>query len=147
MLNDREIEYNVAAGKIISENYSRDSLTPNGYDIRIGDYELDIIKTNSLFFISSLEKFNMPDNIVASLHIKSKYARRGVFASFGFVDAGFIGNLTMAFYNFGDGFQIKRGMKFVQIVFYEIKTPDKNYPGRSGNYQNSEGINVKSPED
>ncbi len=143
MLNDLEIEYNVASGKIISENYNRDCLTPNGYDIRIGDHEMNIIKNNSLFFISSLEKFNLPDNIVASLHIKSKYSRRGVFASFGFVDAGFVGNLTMAFYNFGEEFQIKSGMKFVQIVFYEIKMPDKNYSMRSGAYQNSKGINLK----
>jgi len=133
----------VASGKIISENYSVDCLTPNGYDIRVGDHEMDIIKSNSLFFISSLEKFNMPDNIVASLHIKSKYARRGIFASFGFVDAGFTGNLTMAFYNFGEEFKIERGMKFAQIVFYEIKTPEKNYSMRSGTYQNSKGINLK----
>jgi len=143
MLNDSEIEHLVEAGKIISENYSADCLTPNGYDIRVGDHEMDIIKSNSLFFISSLEKFNMPDNIVASLHIKSKYARRGIFASFGFVDAGFTGNLTMAFYNFGEEFKIERGMKFAQIVFYEIKIPEKNYSMRSGNYQNSKGINLK----
>jgi dCTP deaminase len=142
MLNDKEIMDYIKSGKIISENYSKDSITPNGYDLRIGDYSIETVSKNSLFYISSLEKLDLPDNIVGSLHIKSRYARRGIFASFGFVDAGFKGELTMAFYNFGDELQLISGMKFVQIVFYEIKIPEKNYYIRSGNYQNSSGINL-----
>lgn len=140
MLNDKDIQTYASSGQLIAENYSKESLTPNGYDIRIGEHELETVKSNTLFFLSSLEKFSMPDNIVASLHIKSKYARRGIFSSFGFIDAGFIGNLTMSFYNFGEDLKLERGMKFVQVVFYEIKTPEKNYAGRSGHYQNSTGI-------
>ena len=143
MLNDSDIANYVKLGKIITENYTEECLTPNGYDLRIGEHDRDNAVKNSLFFISSLEKLALPDNIVGSLHIKSRYARRGIFGSFGFIDAGFSGNLTMSFYNFGDDVEIMTGMKFVQIVFYEIKKPEKNYSIRSGNYQNSHGINRK----
>ncbi len=141
MLNDNEISSYVENGKLITDNYDPDCLTPNGYDLRIGEHTDQSIQKNQLFFISSLEKLELPDNIVASLYIKSKYSRHGIFSSFGFVDAGFSGNLTMAFYNFGESLIIKPGMKFVQIVFYEITKPAKNYASRSGNYQNSKGIN------
>ncbi|WP_337860819.1 dCTP deaminase [Ferroplasma sp.] len=143
MLNDAEIIEYVKSGKIISDNYSEDSITPNGYDLRIGDYSVNTVQSNSLFFISSMERLDLPDNIVGSLHIKSRYARRGIFSSLGFVDAGFKGQLTMAFYNFGNELQINLGMKFVQLVLYEIKLPERNYSMRSGNYQNSNGINLK----
>jgi dCTP deaminase len=143
MLNDTDISSYTKSGKIISENYDPECLTPNGYDLRVGEHSGNVVKTNSLFFVSSMEKLNLPDNIVASLYIKSRYSRRGIFSSFGFVDAGFKGNLTMTFYNFGEELKIKSGMKFVQIVFYEIKIPEKNYSSRSGTYQNSKGINLE----
>jgi dCTP deaminase len=141
MLNDIEISSYIKDGKLIGENYDPDCLTPNGYDLRIGEHSGETVEKNQLFFISSLEKLSMPDNIVAALYIKSRYSRHGIFSSFGFVDAGFSGNLTMTFYNFGDSIRINSGMKFVQIVFYEINAPAKNYASRSGNFQNSNGIN------
>lgn len=143
MLNDNEILYYIEKRQLISDNYNPDCLTPNGYDLRIGEHTEDTVEKNQLFYISSLEKLDLPDNIVASLFIKSRYARHGIFSSFGFVDAGFSGNLTLAFYNFGDPLQIHSGLKFVQIVFYEINSPAKNYALRSGNYQNSRGINLQ----
>ena len=143
MLNDNEILYYIERRQLISDNYNPDCLTPNGYDLRIGEHTENTVEKNQLFFISSFEKLDLPDNIVASLYIKSRYARHGIFSSFGFVDAGFSGNLTMAFYNFGDSLQIHSGLKFVQIVFHEINSPAKNYASRSGNYQNSRGITRK----
>ncbi|MEM0139534.1 MAG: dCTP deaminase [Ferroplasma sp.] len=142
-LNDREIKEMVKNGSLIAENYNDDSLTPNGYDIRIGKISTEEISTNTLFFVSSLEVIKLPGNIVATLHIKSRYARRGIFSSFGFVDAGFHGELTMAFYNFGDAIVIKPHAKFVQIVFDRISMPEKDYGNRSGNYMDSTGIDLR----
>ncbi len=143
MLNDIEIKNYIKNHSLISENYDEGCLTPNGYDLRVGEISDENINRNQLFFISSLEKLNLPDNVVASLYIKSKYSRRGIFSSFGFVDAGFKGNLTMAFYNFGDNIALENGCKFVQIVFYELNMPEKNYEKRSGHYHNSNGINLE----
>lgn len=142
MLNDIEIKNYIKNNLLISENYNEECLTPNGYDLRIGEITNENIKKNTLFFTSSLEKLNLPDNIVASLYIKSKYSRKGIFSSFGFIDSGYKGNLTMTFYNFGDNIILKKGYKFVQIVFYEINIPEKNYEKRSGHYNNSNGINL-----
>ncbi|KPV46286.1 MULTISPECIES: deoxycytidine triphosphate deaminase [Acidiplasma] len=144
MLNDREILEYVKNGKLISENFKEASLTPNGYDLRVGNIiPGEDIESKTLFFISSLEVINMPDNITASLYIKSRYARKGIFGSFGFVDAGFHGNLTMSFINYGDKITIKKYDPVVQIVFFTIKEPEKNYEKRSGNFQNSHGIRLE----
>ncbi len=140
MLNDREIDEFASKNLLIAKNYDKNSLTPNGYDISIGEISEQEIKTGTLFYVSSLEFFDLPDNIVGSLYIKSRYSRHGIFASFGFVDAGFRGELTMAFYNFGKDISIKSGTKFVQIVFDRIDKPDKDYKNRSGNYMDSHGI-------
>ena len=69
MLNDNEISSYVENGKLITDNYDPDCLTPNGYDLRIGEHTDQSIQKNQLFFISSLEKLELPDNIVASLYI------------------------------------------------------------------------------
>ncbi len=144
MLNDIEIKSYVEKKQIISENYDELSLTPNGYDLRIEDIKPgNKIMSNHVFFVSTYEKLNLPDNITGSLFIKSRYSRKGIFSSFGFVDAGFKGNLTLTFYNAGDDIAFKKYEKIAQIVFYQINTPEKNYENRSGNYQNSSGMNLK----
>lgn len=143
ILNDRAIKEYVSNGLLIEENFDEKFLTPNGYDLRVGEVMPDgEISNSSPFFASSLETIRMPDNVVASMYIKSRYARRSVFSTFGFVDAGFHGNLTLSFINFGTSLILKKGDPIVQIIFSEIEPPEKNYSKRSGNFQNSHGINT-----
>ncbi|WP_061950451.1 hypothetical protein [Acidiplasma cupricumulans] len=126
MLNDREILEYVKNGKLISENFKEASLTPNGYDLRVGNIiPGEDIESKTLFFISSLEVINMPDNITASLYIKSRYARKGIFGSFGFVDAGFHGNLTMSFINYGDKITIKNMILWCKLSFLQLRSLKK----------------------
>jgi dCTP deaminase len=75
---------------------------------------------------------------------RSSFARRGILGSFGFVDAGFRGQLTLSFYNSSsDPLKLKAGDRIAQIVFHRIDQPvERNYEQRSGNYQNSSGITV-----
>jgi dCTP deaminase len=66
-------------------------------------------------------------------------------ASFGKVDAGFQGTLTISCYNANDEpVDIPIGDRFCQIVFEHLSThPDALYSERSGTYQNQRGVTLK----
>ncbi len=155
ILTDAEITSMAAAGLLISETFSSHSVTPNGYDLRIrtlrlpdapqevsGDAE---IPARSWFVVSTLEKITLPDDISAQLWIRSSYARKGIFGSFGKVDAGFSGTLTLSFFNASSGaVRLSGGERVAQIVFERLcgKT-EKNYASRSGNYQEQKDITLE----
>ena len=52
MLNDSDIANYIKLGKIITENYMEECLTPNGYDLRIGEHDRDTAVKNSIIFQS-----------------------------------------------------------------------------------------------
>jgi len=125
------------------------NLTPNGYDLSVGDTLLPYecknhvlsIRPKTNFSILTMETINMPNNIVASLYLKSRYANQGIMATFGKVDAGFSGKLRLGMYNSSNEYvSLVKDIddtRIAQIVFEELTgTPEKLYTERSGNYQN-----------
>lgn len=83
--------------------------------------------------------------VSSQLWIRSSYARKGVMASFGKVDAGFHGTLTISCFNANDEpLEIPIGDRFCQIVFEKLESmPNELYEKKSGNYQNQRGIQLK----
>ncbi|MCL6089880.1 MAG: dCTP deaminase [Candidatus Thermoplasmatota archaeon] len=153
VLCDADILKMAERNDLISEEFSKDSLTPNGYDLRIAQISLDgenmqkevSVKGGDRFLVSTLEYISLPDNIVGQIWIRSSYARRGVLGSFGAVDSGFKGNLTLSFFHAGkDQLQLRSGERIAQIIFHKLENiSEKSYKERSGNYQGSRGITVK----
>ena len=138
------------------EPFDPKNLTPNGYDLSIE--EVFVKKTDSTvndgfavvpplswFAISTKEFVKMSGKITAQLWIRSSYARKGVMASFGKVDAGFHGTLTISCFNASDEeLEIPIGDRFCQIVFEKLESlPSELYDKKSGNYQNQRGIRLK----
>lgn len=151
-LSDRDIIALSREGRLISENFRDESVTPNGYDLRAGttridseDLESSTITPGKHFLVATLEYMELPDDVMGQIWVRSSYARRGVIGSFGAVDAGFHGNLTLSFYHSGlEEFAITRGDRIAQIVFHRMESvPEKAYSQRSGNYQGSRGVTVK----
>ena len=153
ILNDSEIEELVKAGKLISSSFSPANLTPNGYDLTIDSIRLDgqdgeveeaAVKPFSLFWVSTSETVDMPPNIGGKIWIRSSYARKGIFGSFGFVDAGYRGSLTLAFFNGSSKeVNISRGKTIAQITFLKMDgNAEKTYEKRSGNYQDQVGLRL-----
>lgn len=156
ILSDLDIERLIENNELIIEPFNRKNLTPNGYDLSISEI---YIKKNNLhikdciasippltwFAISTKEFIEMGTNIASQLWIRSSYARRGILASFGKVDAGFHGTLTISCFNSGDQeIEIPIGDRFCQIVFERLSsTPQALYDERSGTYQNQRGITLK----
>jgi dCTP deaminase len=156
ILSDLDIKKSLDKNELSIEPFEDKNLTPNGYDLSIN--EIFIKKTNehvrngiakippmSWFAISTKEYIKMGSQITSQLWIRSSYARKGIMASFGKVDAGFHGTLTISCFNSNDEpLQIPIGDRFCQIVFENLaSTPSELYDKKSGTYQNQLGIKLK----
>lgn len=156
ILSDIDIKESMKKNELGIDPFIEKNLTPNGYDLSID--EVFIKKTNehikegmaiippqTWFAISTKEFIKMGAKITSQLWIRSSYARKGVMASFGKVDAGFHGTLTISCFNSNDEpLEIPIGDRFCQIVFENMMSiPSELYDKKSGNYQNQRGIKLK----
>ncbi len=153
ILSDRQIEELLKGGFLKIDNFDEDHLTPNGYDLTIDEISLkgeepvkhgDVkIPSKTWFAVSTKEYVGFPSNIAGELWIRTTWARKGVLASFGMIDAGFEGNLTLSAYNTTNEIEIPIGETFAQMVLHILgQESDKSYEERSGNYQGSKGIEL-----
>ena len=155
ILSDVDILNSIKTEDLGIEPFNEKNLTPNGYDLSIS--EVYIKKTNehikngfatippqTWFAISTKEFVKMGPQITSRLWIRSSYARKGVMASFGKVDAGFNGTLTISCFNSNDEpLEIPIGDRFCQIVFENMASiPSELYDKKSGTYQNQRGIKL-----
>ena len=153
MLSDRDIINAIKNGEIEITDFCEECLTPNGYDLRIGEIMIPSLNTRinsgtieiprlTHFLVGTIEEVHLNSEHVAQLWIKSRWARRGVLASFGLVDAGFMGILTIGAFA-SQKVSISVGDKFAQISFFKLQSPaQKDYAERSGNYQNQKNIKI-----
>ncbi len=157
VLSDIDIQRSMNDGNLSIEPFVEKNLTPNGYDLSIEEIYIKkqdqhikdgvaVIPALSWFAISTKEFVKMGADVTSQLWIRSSYARKGVMASFGKVDAGFHGNLTISCFNANDTeLEIPIGDRFCQIVFERLEsTPSELYDKKSGNYQNQRGIKLQA---
>ena len=155
VLSDNEIETLINNNELGIEPFNPKHLTPNGYDLSID--EIYIRKTDqhvtkdrasipplTWFAVSTKEYIKMGPQITSQLWIRSSYARKGIMASFGKVDAGFHGTLTISCFNANDTeVEIPIGDRFCQIVFEQLSEKAQSlYHERSGTYQNQRGVTL-----
>jgi len=154
ILSDSDILARRAAGQPIVSPFEERCLTPNGYDLRVAevlvpDVSADVQKEGKVvvppgmrFLVSTVERVAMPPDVCGSLWLRSSYARRGVFGSFGKVECSFEGTLTVGGFNASrQPLEVPIGDRFCQLVFERLESlPQKSYVERSGNYQGQTGI-------
>jgi len=156
ILSDIDIKERIENNELGIEPFIEKNLTPNGYDLSIDEVfirktdkhikeGMAVIPPQTWFAISTKEFVKMGPKITSQLWIRSSYARKGVMASFGKVDAGFHGTLTISCFNSNDEpLEIPIGDRFCQIVFENMNSiPSELYDKKSGNYQNQRGIKLK----
>ncbi len=156
ILSDVDIEKALKNKDLGIEPFILKNLTPNGYDLSVDEVYIRTteihIKTGvaivpplTWFAISTKEFVKMGPLITSQLWIRSSYARKGILASFGKVDAGFHGTLTISCFNASDKeVEIPIGDRFCQIVFEHLESiPKALYHERSGTYQNQRGVTLK----
>ena len=127
-------------------------LSSAGYDVRIDlpnkypDSEMMpdelrgytpciFLQRHSYRLASTLERFNMPKNVMGIVHDKSSWARKGVCVQNTVIEPGWCGFLTLEITNHGDESQIiKPGDAIAQIVFHFLdEQTEQPYTGK---YQN-----------
>ncbi len=137
------------------EPFKEDNLTPNGYDLTIAEVSIPdkdikvtegkaVIPPKTWFAVSTLEVIRLGARYSGSLWIRTSFARRGVISSFGKIDAGFEGTLTLSAYNGSEKeVELDIGNTFAQIVVHELKSmPRSLYESRSGHYQGQRGVTL-----
>jgi len=156
VLSDSDIEQALQRNDLSIDPFVPKNLTPNGYDLSIEEVfirktdqhikqGIAVIPPFTWFAISTKEFVKMGSQITSQLWIRSSYARKGILASFGKVDAGFHGTLTFGCFNASDTeVEIPIGDRFCQIVFETLENiPKMLYHERSGTYQNQRGVTLK----
>jgi len=97
-------------------------LGPAGYDVRID--ETMGLKPGEAKLASTMERFDIPNDVMGMVVDKSTWARRFVAAQNTVIEPGWRGHLTLELSNHGvEEIFFERGMPIVQIVFYLLDEP------------------------
>ena len=156
VLSDSDILELLGTGALKIEGFQERNLTPNGYDVTIDEIAIpstgEKVRDGSIsdppgawFLIGTKEYLELPPHLVGEIWIRTTWARKGILASFGRIDAGFHGNLTFSALNAsGSPIVLPTGERFAQVVLSELLSPPKKtYEQRSGNYQRQRGITLE----
>lgn len=153
ILSDGQIMQLMKTKELVIHGFREKNLTPNGYDVSVAEISISggepikegeiIIPKGTWFAVSTEEYFEFPGNIAGQIWIRTSWARKGVLASFGMIDAGFNGNLTLSAFNTHQDIHISMGDTFAQIAFLMLEQgAEKQYAERSGNYQGQRGVRL-----
>ena len=152
ILSDEAILSAIDLGELEIDPFNSDNLTPNGYDLTISEVEIPnntkinkgemIIPPGTRFAVSTKERIACGANLCAQLWLRTSWARKGIACSFGKIDSGFDGTLTLLGFNSGnEDVSISIDETFAQVVFEMLSGPARSlYSERSGNYQNQKGV-------
>src|SRR3954453_10187760 len=166
VLSDRTIKEEVAAGRLVFDPYDESLVQPSSVDVRVDrsfrvfnnsrypfidvrkpmenltelvtveDEEPFVLHPGEFVLGQTLERVQLPDDLVARLEGKSSLGRLGllIHSTAGFVDSGFSGNLTLELSNVANlPITIYYGMPIGQISFMRMDGPVENTYGSRGN--------------
>src|SRR5438876_9214165 len=158
ILSDADIRRYLAKGEVQIAPYDEAHLTPNGYDVTIEEVLIPAsnvrtttgvakIPPTTRFAVSTRESVRLGRHLAGQIWLRTTWARRGVIASFGMIDAGFSGTLTFGAWNgSSDPLELPIGDRFAQIVFLTLESPSsETYEKRSGTYQGQRGVTLDRP--
>jgi deoxycytidine triphosphate deaminase len=142
VLSDVEIEECIMNGSLAITPFDQSCLNGAGYDLRANEETVILPGQNKL--VATLERVELGDSLVGTLHIRSTLARAGVIASLALVDPGYRGQLTISLFNSGQkSYSMARNDRFLQITMHRLGV--KTRRPYSGRYQDSQGIVDRRP--
>ncbi len=158
VLSDADIRGYLAKGELRIEPFAERNLTPNGYDVSLEEVVVPAtgartadgvarIPPTTRFAVSTRERVRLGRHVAGQIWLRTTWARRGVVASFGMIDAGFSGTLTFGAFNASsDVLELPIGDRFAQVVFLTLDSPaSRTYERRSGTYQEQKGVTLERP--
>lgn len=79
------------------------------------------VKPGNFYLTKTIEKVNMPPNLLAIIKPRTTLFRFGLFLRTGFTPPGYSGDLYFGLHNAGpQDYQIELGARFCHIVFFQI---------------------------
>src|SRR5713226_4762526 len=158
ILSDADIRQYLGKGEIRIAPYDEAHLTPNGYDVTIEEILIPTVNLRTTagvakipptnrFAVSTRESVRLGRHVAGQIWLRTTWARRGVIASFGMIDAGFSGTLTFGAFNASsEPLALPIGDRFAQVVFLTLESPaSETYERRSGSYQGQKGVTLERP--
>lgn len=155
MILGREGILELVEEKNLLEGFDMDCLEGAGYDLRVNrihrmknggflgskdrrtpeveavDFDRYSLKPGEYVLIETLEKVNMPKNLVARVLPRSSLFRCGCTLVNAVVDPGYQGVLIFGLRNLSEfDFVLEMGARIAQIVFEEVIGKTKAYEGR-----------------
>jgi deoxycytidine triphosphate deaminase len=134
------------------ENYLPEAVQGSGVDLRIDRLmelksggrlgvmdrklpdlgEVDFaLKPGGYYLFVTMERVNMPDDLVAFMLNRSSLFRCGASLRTAVIDPGYHGELTVGIKNEGSHeIELERGARVLQLVFAEVKGATRKYDGR-----------------
>jgi deoxycytidine triphosphate deaminase len=89
------------------------------------------LKPGGYYLFVTMERVNMPDNLMALMLNRSSLFRCGASLRTAVIDPGYHGVLTVGIKNEGTHeIELERGARVLQLVFAEVKGETKKYDGR-----------------
>jgi len=148
LMSDKDIQEAVNSKDLIIRNFSKKSLQPASYDMRVGEEAfsshekkpIDIKSTGSLIvkpgdfiLVRTRESVKLSPKIAGKIGLRSFHARKGLALLAGpQIDPGFEGALVVGLHNL-DANELKLSYKepFCTIEFYRLSEPvQRPYKGR-----------------
>jgi len=89
------------------------------------------LQPEKYYLMKTIEKINMPKNLLAIFTPRSTLYRSGVYIFGGQIAPGYRGELTMGIYNFRkEPFYLEMGSRVIHIMFFEAKGETSLYRGQ-----------------
>ena len=100
-------------------------------EFREGERSSYTIKPGEYVLTETVEKVNMPKNLLAIPKPRTTLHRSGVITRLGEVDPGYSGTLHPGLFNASqEDFEIELGARYVNLTFFEVKGETKPYRGQ-----------------
>lgn len=81
-----------------------------------------VFRPGKYYLVKTVEKLNLPENILALFRPRSTLYRSGVTVFTGNASPGYCGELNFGLVNLGSlGFKMELGARFAHVMFYEVK--------------------------
>jgi len=115
------------AGIAVIDPYSKESVTADVEETHADSF---ILNPGQFILAETLERIELPDNVVATIEGKSSIARLGItlHQTGGWIDAGFCGTITLEMANVNARpVRLYAGMPIGQLVFYTTERAEKPY--------------------
>ena len=137
ILSDIELLFLISNKQMVIDPFSKDRLTPAGYDFSAGD-ACDLPPKKQTLIVTA-EHLEVPSDVLGTIYLKSSLCREALIGGFAVIDPGFRGKLTLSLFNTGEStVHIDKNEPLIQVVFHKTGEPSSNpYNGR---YQDSSGL-------